>query len=158
MHSSAITSSKLVLGADKVDWVEPTVVVLCVAPPDETGGLPLTHYELRIQPGPTDRFHGPFAYLSGRRFIQLPDLMPNHFYRFALSAVTSAGRGPNTYIEVTTRKVSVPKLKLIATDTDVTSSDYLVRWILESDGGSPVIMYKIKIRPVKTNWAGGRLL
>lgn len=80
--------------------VEPTVVVLCVAPPDETGGLPLTHYELRIQPGPTDRFHGPFAYLSGRRFIHLPDLMPNHFYRFALSAVTSAGRGPNTYIEV----------------------------------------------------------
>ncbi|VDO05772.1 unnamed protein product [Rodentolepis nana] len=82
--------------------VEPTVVVLCVSPPEETGGLPLTHYELRIQPGPTDRFHGPFAYLA---------------------------------------------------DTDVTSSDYLARWILESDGGSPVIMYKIKIRPVNTNWA-----
>uniref|UniRef100_A0A158QCM6 Ig-like domain-containing protein n=3 Tax=Hymenolepis diminuta TaxID=6216 RepID=A0A158QCM6_HYMDI len=86
--------------------VEPTIVVLCVAPPDETGGLPLTHYELRIQPGPTDRFHGPFAYLSGRRFIHLPDLMPNHFYRFALSAVTSAGRGPNTYIEAIQNKVT----------------------------------------------------
>ncbi|VDM21060.1 unnamed protein product [Hydatigera taeniaeformis] len=125
---------------------------MCVIPPKETGGLPLTHYELRIQPSPNERFHGPFAYLPGRRVVRLPDLTPNHFYKFALSAVTSAGRGPNTYIQVMTRKIGVPKLKLIATDSDVTSSDYLVRWILESDGGSPVIMYKIKIRPVETSW------
>ncbi|CUT99372.1 cell adhesion molecule [Echinococcus multilocularis] len=132
--------------------VEATLVELCVIPPKETGGLPLTHYELRIQPSPNERFHGPFAYLPGRRVVRLPDLTPNHFYKFALSAVTSAGRGPNTYIQVMTRKIGVPKLKLIATNSDVTSSDYLVRWILESDGGSPVIMYKIKIRPVEASW------
>eukprot|EP00108_Taenia_solium_P000420 TsM_000693500 transcript=TsM_000693500 gene=TsM_000693500 len=138
--------------------VEATLVELCVIPPKETGGLPLTHYELRIQPSPNERFHGPFAYLPGRRVVRLPDLTPNHFYKFALSAVTSAGRGPNTYIQVMTRKIGVPKLKLIATDSDVTSSDYLVRWILESDGGSPVIMYKIKIRPVATSWGPGQLV
>ncbi|VDD76143.1 unnamed protein product [Mesocestoides corti] len=132
--------------------VEATLVELCVIPPKETGGLPLTHYELRIQPSPNERFHGPFAYLPGRRVVRLPDLTPNHFYKFALSAVTSAGRGPNTYLQVMTRRIGVPKLKLIATDSDVTSSDYLVRWILESDGGSPVIIYKIRIRPVKTSW------
>ncbi len=128
---------------------------LCVIPPRETGGLPLTHYELRIQPSPNERFHGPFAYLPGRRVVRLPDLTPNHFYKFALSAVTSAGRGPNTYLQVMTRTIGVPKLRLIATDNDVTSADYLVRWLLESDGGSPVVLYKIRIRPVETYWGPG---
>ena len=57
-----------------------------------------------------------------------------------------------------TRKIGVPQLKLIAMDSDVTSSDYLVRWILESDGGAPVIIYKIKIRPVETTWGPGELV
>ncbi|KAL7057903.1 hypothetical protein AAHC03_016995 [Spirometra sp. Aus1] len=136
--------------------VEATLVELCVIPPHETGGLPLTHYELRIQPHPKDRFHGPFAYLPGRRVVRLPDLTPNHFYRFALSAVTPAGRGPNTYLQVTTLKIGKPRLRLVASDRDVSTSDYTVRWELETDGGSPVILYTIKIRPIMTYWGAGQ--
>ncbi|VEL08739.1 unnamed protein product, partial [Protopolystoma xenopodis] len=78
--------------------VDATTIDVCVTSPEDTGGLPVTHYELRIQKLPGTKFYGPFTYRSGNRQLKLPYLIPNTFYHLAISAVSDAGRGPNEYI------------------------------------------------------------
>ncbi|CAH8650553.1 unnamed protein product [Heterobilharzia americana] len=137
--------------------VEATLIELCVEPPNETGGLPLTHYELRIQTHPRGAFHGPFAYLPGRRVLRLPNLIPGYYYRFALSAVSSAGRGPNAYLQVTTNRLSKPVIKLLASQDYISSMGYNVHWNAETTDGMDINQYNINIRPVEIDYSMGEI-
>ncbi|CAH8649611.1 unnamed protein product [Schistosoma curassoni] len=138
--------------------VEATLIELCVEPPNETGGLPLTHYELRIQTHPRGAFHGPFAYLPGRRVLRLPNLIPGYYYRFALSAVSRAGRGPNAYLQVTTNRLSRPVLKLLASQDYISPTGYNVHWNTETTNGMDINQYNINIRPVEVDYSMGEIV
>ncbi|CAH8577450.1 unnamed protein product [Schistosoma turkestanicum] len=137
--------------------VEATLIELCVEPPNETGGLPLTHYELRIQTHPRGAFHGPFAYLPGRRVLRLPNLIPGYYYRFALSAVSRAGRGPNAYLQVTTNRLSRPVIKLLASQDYISPTGYNVHWNTETTNGMDINQYNINIRPVEVDYSMGEI-
>ncbi|KAH8864440.1 cell adhesion molecule, partial [Schistosoma japonicum] len=123
----------------------------------KTGGLPLTHYELRIQTHPRGAFHGPFAYLPGRRVLRLPNLIPGYYYRFALSAVSRAGRGPNAYLQVTTNRLSKPVIKLLASQDYISPTGYNVHWNTEATNGMDINQYNINIRPVEVDYSLGSL-
>ncbi|OON20417.1 immunoglobulin domain protein [Opisthorchis viverrini] len=136
--------------------VEAKMIELCVEPPKDTGGLPLTHYELRIQTHPRGAFYGPFAYLPGRRLLRLPHLIPGYYYRFALSAVSPAGRGPNTYLEVTTNRLSTPAIKMLTAQEYIEPTAYNVHWELPGNSGQEIDQYKINVRPVEVDYSMGK--
>ncbi|KAG5443040.1 3-oxoacyl-[acyl-carrier-protein] synthase [Clonorchis sinensis] len=137
--------------------VEAKMIELCVEPPKDTGGLPLTHYELRIQTHPRGAFYGPFAYLPGRRLLRLPHLIPGYYYRFALSAVSPAGRGPNTYLEVTTNRLSTPAIKMLTAQEYIEPTAYNVHWELPGNNGQEIDQYKINVRPVEVDYSMGEI-
>ncbi|KAK4474363.1 hypothetical protein MN116_001526 [Schistosoma mekongi] len=137
--------------------VEATLIELCVGPPNKTGGLPLTHYELRIQTHPGGALHGPFVYLRGHRVLRLPNLIPGYYYRFALSAVSRAGRGPNAYLQVTTNRLSKPVIKLLASQDYISPTGYNVHWNTETTNGMDINQYNINIRPVEVDYSLGEI-
>ncbi|VDP68354.1 unnamed protein product [Echinostoma caproni] len=137
--------------------VEAQVIELCVDPPKDTGGLPLTHYELLIQTHPQGGFYGPFAYLPGRRLVRLPHLIPGYYYRFALSAVSDAGRGPNAYLEVTTNKLSTPAIKMLTAQEYIEPNAYNVHWKTSGASGPDIKQYKISVRPVEVDYSMGEV-
>ncbi|THD25621.1 Fasciclin-2 [Fasciola hepatica] len=137
--------------------VEAQVIELCVDPPKDSGGLPLTHYELLIQTHPQGGFYGPFAYLPGRRLVRLPHLIPGYYYRFALSAVSDAGRGPNAYLEVTTNKLSTPAIKMLTAQEYIEPNAYNVHWKTSGSSGPDIEQYKISIRPVEVDYSMGEI-
>ncbi|TPP62596.1 28S ribosomal protein S9 [Fasciola gigantica] len=102
-------------------------------------------------------FYGPFAYLPGRRLVRLPHLIPGYYYRFALSAVSDAGRGPNAYLEVTTNKLSTPAIKMLTAQEYIEPNAYNVHWKTSGSSGPDIEQYKISIRPVEVDYSMGEI-
>ncbi|KAL3313632.1 Neural cell adhesion molecule 1 [Cichlidogyrus casuarinus] len=78
---------------------------LCLEPPDDNGGFPVTSYQMRFRTDKNNGFSIPYQYpLTGiPQFIDLSFLNKGHPHvQFAFSAVSKAGSGPNTYIDVST--------------------------------------------------------
>nr|BAE94188.1 cell adhesion molecule [Dugesia japonica] len=128
--------------------VTASTIQLCVTPNTDSGGLPLTHYEMRIKDFNINKFFGPYYYPVNPSTIILSHLKSETRYKIALSAASEAGRGPNTDIEVTTKPIGRPIIELVNTSSAPDSKSFNLQWVVDSDGGLPIFRYDVQVQQV----------
>uniref|UniRef100_A0A1I8IGR8 Basement membrane proteoglycan n=1 Tax=Macrostomum lignano TaxID=282301 RepID=A0A1I8IGR8_9PLAT len=130
------------------DRCSPTSLVFSVVPPVDTGGAPLSGYEIayRVNNGPEI---GPAAF-SLNREIRLNYLQPRTNYKVYIAARNLVGSGGRAEINYTTGDLTPPaEFRL---DADFLSDDpdgLLLRLNVLNDGGLPIDRYRVRLRRVR---------
>jgi Ca2+-binding RTX toxin-like protein len=133
------------------------------SPPEDDGGLDVTHYLVRVQ-GPSGAVVGaPRSVSAPTARAVVRDLTNGRRYRFQVAAVNGAGEGPYSALSDPVRPATVPDAPVIGTavagDTRGVATTATARWRPPpSDGGARVTGYVVTALRMSSGAARARVL
>lgn len=119
------------------------IIQLNIQPPLELGGLPLLEYVVKYEqigvPNSVNTLTFPYV-PNEPQTLRIESLLPSTSYRMQIVAKSRAGEGiPSVPYQLKTLDRQVPMFKILSSDMSCMSdSTCLIKWIIDSDGGSPI--------------------
>ncbi|CAF1391848.1 unnamed protein product [Adineta steineri] len=129
-------------------------IQLNIQPPLELGGLPLLEYLIKYeQIGiPNSLKTQTFPIVSNEpQNLRIETLQPSSLYRIQIVAKSRAGEGALSIpYQLKTLDRQVPQFKILSSDIScLDDQSCLIKWIIESDGGSPISRAEISYAKVR---------
>ncbi|CAF2645819.1 unnamed protein product [Rotaria sp. Silwood2] len=129
-------------------------IQLNIQPPLEIGGLPLLEYLVNYEqigvPHSLKTFTFPVTSNEPQSLL-IESLQPSTLYRMQIMAKSRAGEGsPSIPYQLKTLDRQVPQFKILSSDIScLDDQSCLIKWIIESDGGSPISRTEISYAKVR---------
>uniref|UniRef100_A0AAQ5X5Y5 Neural cell adhesion molecule 1b n=1 Tax=Amphiprion ocellaris TaxID=80972 RepID=A0AAQ5X5Y5_AMPOC len=126
-----------------IDEVRPfsTTAQIQFGEPDSTGGVPVLKYRAEW------RMHGSIGEAT------ITGLKPETGYEVKMSAINGKGEGESSPAEFfKTEPVRNPNPPKLEGDLQPKGNSLKVSWIKQDDGGSPILHYLVRYKPVTSDW------
>ncbi|CAF4879276.1 unnamed protein product [Rotaria sp. Silwood1] len=129
-------------------------IQLNIQPPLEIGGLPLLEYLVNYEqigvPNSLKTLTFPAASNEPQSLL-IESLQPSTLYRIQIMAKSRAGQGSLSIpYQLKTFDRQVPQFKILSSDIScLDDQSCLIKWIIESDGGSPISRTEISYAKVR---------
>ncbi|KER21695.1 hypothetical protein T265_10040 [Opisthorchis viverrini] len=144
--------------------VTQSTLELFVDEPKNTGGLPVTAYELLYSAfGGPGRWYGPVLFPldasldSGSPRFRLHGLVAGTGYQLKLSARSIVGSGtPLGFFVQTSESTQPGPVELIQRTYATDPYSHVIQWKTPLNGGLPLTGYRIRLRPVRLNQNSAR--
>uniref|UniRef100_S4RV72 Neural cell adhesion molecule 1b n=1 Tax=Petromyzon marinus TaxID=7757 RepID=S4RV72_PETMA len=136
----------------KATAVYSTSAEITLEEPDYTGGVPILTYTVRVRPANglsewTSYYFGGSEIWNYENTVKVTNLEPNTQYMAEVSARNGVGDGPFTkptlFYTEPIREPSPPK---VHGSVGSTGNSYVISWVSQDDGGSPIQHYLVKHR------------
>uniref|UniRef100_A0A3Q1FIV5 Neural cell adhesion molecule 1b n=1 Tax=Acanthochromis polyacanthus TaxID=80966 RepID=A0A3Q1FIV5_9TELE len=140
-----------------IDEVRPfsTTAQIQFGEPDSTGGVPVLKYraEWRMR-GRGGWVHKVFEVQDGSiGEVTITGLKPETGYEVKMSAINGKGEGESSPAEVfKTEPVRNPNPPKLEGALQPKGNSLKVSWIKQDDGGSPILHYLVRYKPVTSDW------
>ncbi|XP_032820509.1 neural cell adhesion molecule 1 isoform X2 [Petromyzon marinus] len=133
----------------KATAVYSTSAEITLEEPDYTGGVPILTYTVRVRPANGLSEWTSYYFGGSENTVKVTNLEPNTQYMAEVSARNGVGDGPFTkptlFYTEPIREPSPPK---VHGSVGSTGNSYVISWVSQDDGGSPIQHYLVKHRPV----------
>ncbi|UJR10788.1 hypothetical protein I4U23_014975 [Adineta vaga] len=129
-------------------------IQLNIQPPLELGGLPLLEYLVKYEQNgiPNSFKTQTYPFVSNEpQILRLESLQPATSYRIQIVAKSRAGEGSLSIpYQLKTLDRQVPQFKILSSDMScLADHSCAIKWLVESDGGSPISRIEISYAKIR---------
>uniref|UniRef100_A0A3B3VZ57 Neural cell adhesion molecule 1b n=1 Tax=Poecilia latipinna TaxID=48699 RepID=A0A3B3VZ57_9TELE len=131
-----------------IDEVRPfsTTALIQFGEPESTGGVPVLKYRAEW------RMQGRSSWTQKVYEVTITGLKPESRYEVKLSAINGKGEGESSPTErFKTEPVRNPNPPKLEGSVEPKGNSLKVSWIKQDDGGSPILHYLIRYKPIQTS-------